>query len=48
MPIPSPFHTRTSELCTSLLWKDWAGYYAVRSYDTYLEREYFAFRHTAG
>jgi aminomethyltransferase len=48
MPIPSPFHTRTSELCTSLLWKDWGGYYAVRSYDTYLEREYFAFRHAAG
>ena len=48
MPIPSPFHTRTAELCTSLLWKDWAGYHAVRSYETYMEREYFAFRHTAG
>jgi aminomethyltransferase len=31
-----------------MLWKDWAGYHAVRSYDTYLEREYFAIRHTAG
>lgn len=48
MPIPSPFHPRTSELCTSMLWKDWAGFYAVRSYDTYLEREYYAIRHTAG
>ncbi len=29
-------------------WKDWAGYYAVCSYDNYHEREYFAFRHAAG
>lgn len=48
MPIPTPFHDRTSALCKSLLWKDWAGYYAVRAYDTYPEREYFAIRHSAG
>jgi len=48
MPIPTPFHPRTEKLCTSLLWKDWAGYYAVRSYDTRIEREYFAIRHAAG
>lgn len=48
MPIPTPFHERTSALCTSLLWKDWAGYYAVRSFDTCHEREYHAFRHAAG
>jgi aminomethyltransferase len=48
VPVPSPFHPRTSALCRSLLWKDWAGYHAVRSYDTYPEREYFAFRHAAG
>src|SRR5262245_41358330 len=48
MPLPTPFFPRTSQLCTSLLWQDWAGYYAVRSYDTYMEREYYAFRHTAG
>jgi len=29
-------------------WKNWAGYHAVCAYDTYAEREYFAFRHTAG
>ena len=29
-------------------WKDWAGYFAVCSYDAYHEREYFAFRHAAG
>ena len=48
MSIPTPFHPRTSRLCTSLLYKDWAGYYAVRSYDTEHDREYFAFRHAAG
>jgi len=29
-------------------WKDWAGYYAVASYDTSHEQEYFAYRHAAG
>ncbi len=48
MPIPTPFHARTSQLCTSLRWKDWAGYYAVCAYHTYHEREYFALRHAAG
>jgi len=48
LPIPSPFHPRTQQHCTSLLWKDWAGYYAVRSFDTYMEREYFAFRQASG
>ena len=48
MPIPSPFHARTAELCTSLRWKEWAGYHAVCSYDTCHEPEYHAFRHAAG
>jgi aminomethyltransferase len=48
MPIPSPFHERTSRLCTSFRWKDWAGYAAVCSYDTTHDREYFAFRESAG
>lgn len=48
MPIPTPFHERTQPLCTSYRWKDWAGYCAVCSYDTSHEREYFAFRETAG
>ncbi|MCH7547191.1 MAG: aminomethyl transferase family protein, partial [Planctomycetes bacterium] len=48
MPIESPFHPRTSRLCTSLRYKDWSGYHAVCRYDTYHEREYFAFRHAAG
>jgi len=48
MPIPSPFHERTQALCTSFRWKDWAGYCAVCSFDTTHEREYFAFRESAG
>jgi len=48
MPVPTPFHPRTAALNTSYLWKDWSGFYAVRSFGTYLEREYHAFRQTAG
>ncbi|GMU66739.1 MAG: aminomethyltransferase [Acidobacteriota bacterium] len=48
MPIPSPFHERTRPLCRSWRWKDWAGYAAVCSYDTTHDREYFAFRESAG
>jgi aminomethyltransferase len=48
MPVPTPFHPRTSDLCHSLHWKEWSGYYAVCSYDTCHEREYFALRHAAG
>jgi aminomethyltransferase len=31
-----------------MFWKEWAGRYAVRSFDTCHEREYFALRHAAG
>lgn len=48
MPIGTPFHPRTSELCTSLFYKDWAGYHTVCSYDTCHEREYHALRSAAG
>ena len=48
MPIPSMFHSRTSKLCTSYNWKEWAGYYAVSSYELSHEPEYFAFRHSTG
>lgn len=48
MPIGTPFHPRTSELCTSLFFKDWAGYHTVCSYDTCHEREYYALRNAAG
>ncbi len=48
MPIPTPFHPRTSELCRSYRYKDWSGYIAVCAYATYADREYFAFRYAAG
>ena len=47
MPAPTPFHPRTFAACTSLLYKEWAGCYAVRRYDVYLDREYYAVRHQA-
>jgi len=48
MPIQSPFFARTSALCNSMNWKEWAGYYAVSSYETLHDPEYFAFRYSAG
>ncbi len=48
MPIPSPFHPRLERLCTSYRWKDWAGYYAVCSFDHGPDLEYTAFRQAAG
>ncbi len=48
MPIPSPFFPRTSALCHSMNWKEWAGYHAVSSYNTLHDSEYFAFRYSAG
>lgn len=48
MPLPTPFHPRTLELCSSLSFKEWAGYHAVRSYEVSHEREYHAFRQSAG
>lgn len=48
MPIKSPFFPRTSQLCNSMYWKEWAGYHAVSSYETLHDVEYFAFRYSAG
>ena len=48
MPIPTPFHARTSELNRNLDWKDWGGYFAANSYNVVNDFEYFAFRHSAG
>ena len=47
MPAPTPFHPRTFPACGSLLYKEWAGCYAVKRYDVYLDREYYAVRHQA-
>ena len=45
MTIPTPLHDATARRCESLLYKDWAGYYAIASYDTCHEREYYAMLH---
>jgi aminomethyltransferase len=47
MPVGSPFHSRTSVLCQSLGWRDWAGYFAVSSYEVHHDREYNAIRNAA-
>jgi len=44
VPIGSAFHARTLELCESLNYRDWAGYYAVSAYETHHEHEYNAIR----
>jgi aminomethyltransferase len=44
VPVGSAFHARTLELCESLNYRDWAGYYAVSSYETHYEHEYNAIR----
>jgi aminomethyltransferase len=48
MPIATPLHERTKALCESYLWKEWAGYYSVCSYDTHHDQEYHAFRQSCG
>ena len=48
MPIPSPFHDRTSPLCESYQWKNWAGYHAACRYLLNHEPEYHALRHASG
>src|SRR5690606_18698164 len=47
MPVPTPLHERTFPLCTSLNYRDWAGYYAVSAYETHHEHEYNAIRNGA-
>ena len=44
MPVASAFHARTLELCESLNYRDWAGYYTVSAYETHHEHEYNAIR----
>jgi aminomethyltransferase len=44
VPVGSAFHARTLELCESLNYRDWSGYYAVSAYETHHEHEYNAIR----
>ncbi|MFQ5921561.1 MAG: aminomethyltransferase family protein [Anaerolineales bacterium] len=47
MPIPTPFHPRTSELSNSIEWREWSGYWSAVTYEHTHEREYFAIRSSA-
>ncbi len=47
MPIGTPFHARTSALCESMSWRDWAGCFAVSTYEVHHDREYNAIRNAA-
>jgi aminomethyltransferase len=44
MPVGTALHERTLALCDSLNYREWAGYYAVSSYETHHEHEYNAIR----
>jgi aminomethyltransferase len=47
MPIGTPVHSRTFPLCASLNYREWAGYFAVSSYEEHHEHEYNAIRNAA-
>jgi len=47
MPIGTPFFPRVEALCESRMWRDWAGFFAVSSYEVTHEREYNAIRNAA-
>lgn len=47
MPIGTVFHERTFNLCESLSYREWSGYYAVSSYELHHEHEYNAIRNAA-
>ncbi len=44
MPVGTAFHPRTFELCESLNYREWAGYYTVSAYEMHHEHEYNAIR----
>ena len=47
MPVGTAFHQRTFQLCESLSYREWSGYYAVSSYEPHHEHEYNAIRNAA-
>jgi aminomethyltransferase len=48
MPLPTPFHTRTSAACESYEWRNWSGFLSAGVYEPSHEREYYAIRNSAG
>ncbi len=47
MPIGTAVHERTFQLCQSLNYREWTGYYTVSAYETHHEHEYNAIRNAA-
>jgi aminomethyltransferase len=47
LPIGTAVHDRTFQLCESLNYREWSGYYAVSVYETHHEHEYNAIRNAA-
>lgn len=47
MARPTPFHPRTSELCHSLDWRQWSGYFSPTSYNDFIQPEYASIRHSS-
>jgi aminomethyltransferase len=48
MILPTPFHSRTADLCESHEWRNWSGYLSAGLYEPSHEREYYAIRNSAG
>lgn len=44
----TPFHPRTEPLCEASNWRRWSGFLAASSYELHHDREYWAFRNSAG
>ena len=44
MPRPTPFHSRTSALCTSQSWQEWSGFLSATTYEIDHIHEYNAVR----
>ncbi|HET6266339.1 MAG TPA: aminomethyltransferase family protein, partial [Acidobacteriota bacterium] len=47
MPDPTPFYPRTSQLCKSMQWRYWSGYFVPSSYEVHHDVEYYAIRNSA-
>lgn len=47
MPVGTAFHERTFNLCQSLSYREWSGFYTVSVYETHHEHEYNAIRNAA-
>jgi glycine cleavage system T protein (aminomethyltransferase) len=47
VPVGTAFHERTFDLCHSLCYREWSGYYTVSVYEVHHEHEYNAIRNAA-